>query len=145
MPFSHSLQEYDHDQDALNGVLYDKTKHVLPQWNMTSIVYAFQLNKRGDRINGKLVNGYIEEKRNAKKFLKNPPVLHYVSKPKPWQNGCYHPFSYLYFKYAKKTIHFAQIKSQCVLSYYYAILKHSIIERLSAVKQMVLKTDKTRY
>ena len=25
-----------HDQDALNGVLYDKTVHVMPQWNMTS-------------------------------------------------------------------------------------------------------------
>ena len=134
-----------HDQDALNGVLYDKTLHVLPQWNLTSIAYVYQLDKIGDRIEGKLVCDYAEEKQNAKAHLKDPIILHYVSKPKPWQKGCVHPLYHLYYDYAKKTIHYQGIQMEPAISRYQEVIKKAIAERLSALKQMIVKTDKTRY
>ena len=134
-----------HDQDALNGVLYNKTVHVMPQWNMTSAVYVFQLNKRGDRKNGVLINGYEKEKLNAKKYLKDPCILHYVSKPKPWQIGCEHPLQLLYYDYARQTIHFKDIKQQNKIKRFVAIRKYYLHEWLSAIKQLFVKTDKTRY
>ena len=133
-----------HDQDALNGALYDKTLHVLPQWNMTSAVYVYQLEKRGDRVDGRIVNDYHIEKQNAKEHMKDPFILHYVSKPKPWQHGCTHPLSSMYFKYALKTIYFSHVKQEPLLCRLPYILKTRVKERLSYVKQMIVKTDKTR-
>lgn len=134
-----------HDQDALNGVLYDKTLHVMPQWNMTSIVYAYQLGRRGDRVNGQLVNDYKNEKQNARKFLKSPCILHYVSKPKPWQNGCTHPLYHLYYDYAKKTKYFNGIQPERFHSRFQAIFKQYVSARLSAIKQTFIRSDRTRY
>lgn len=134
-----------HDQDALNGVLFDKTVYVMPQWNMTSAVYVYQLKRRGDRKNGILINGYEKEKENAIKYLHNPFILHYVSKPKPWQDNCIHPLYSMYYAYAKKTINYKTIQPQKFITRFPAILKHNVIERLSAIKQWFVKTDKTRY
>lgn len=134
-----------HDQDALNGALYDKALHVLPQWNMTSAAYVVQLDRRGDRVGGKLVNDYREEKANASAHLKNPFILHYVSKPKPWQKNCVHPLYHLYYDYAKKTIHYNGIKRQNSLTRGWAVAKSRIREIISTAKQTIVKTDKTRY
>lgn len=134
-----------HDQDALNGVLYNKTIHVMPQWNMTSVAYVYQLARRGDRKRGELINGYKNEKKNISEHLHDPYILHYVSKPKPWQKNCVHPLYFMYFDYAKKTIHYQNVKPQSFASRFPAILKHYIKERLSAIKQSFVKTDKTRY
>ena len=133
-----------HDQDTLNAVLYDKTLHLLPQWNMTSSIYVYQLDKRGDSRNGKIVNAYLKEKENALKYFKNPIVLHYVSKPKPWQKDCVHPLYDLYYRYARETIHFSSIKKQSPLSRGWAVLLYGIKERLSALKQHIHRTDCTR-
>lgn len=134
-----------HDQDALNGTLYDKTLHVMPQWNMTSVVYVYQLCRRGDRINGKLINDYASEKRNAKRYLKDPIILHYVSKPKPWQKGCLHPLYHLYYSYAKKTKYFNHIEPEAYLHRFPLLVKLYIEDRLSAIKQFIVRKDKTRY
>ena len=133
-----------HDQDTLNATLYDKTLHVLPQWNMTSAVYVYQLEKRGDMLDGVVVNKYETEKRNAKDHLKDPYILHYVAKPKPWQHGCIHPLSSLYFKYASKTLCFSHVKQESLMYRLPFIIKSRVKERLSSVKQMIVKTDKTR-
>lgn len=134
-----------HDQDALNGVLYDKTVHVMPQWNMTSVLYAYELERRGDRNNGVVINSYEKEKKNARMYLRDPYILHYVSKPKPWQDNCVHPLYAMYYDYAKKTIHFRDIYQQNYFCRFYAVLKQWIKERLSAIKQKIVKLDKTRY
>lgn len=134
-----------HDQDALNGVLYDKTLHLMPQWNMTSAAYAYQLRKKGDRISGKLINDYKIEKANAKKYAKNPYILHYVSKPKPWQKGCVHPLYQLYYDYAKKTKYFCHIMPEPFAYRFPKLLLLFLTNRLSAIKQFFVKTDKTRY
>ena len=71
-----------HDQDALNAVLYNHTFHLLPMWNMTSLVYSYFLSHRGDKKDGKIVNSYELEKKNANKYKENPIIVHFVSKPK---------------------------------------------------------------
>lgn len=134
-----------HDQDALNGTLYNKTKHLLPQWNMTSAVYVYQLNRRGDRIDGKLINDYKDEKQNAFSHLSHPTILHYVSKPKPWQEDCIHPLCQLYYDYAKKTIHYADLKMPSPFHRQIMVVKAKIFDRISAIKQAIKKNDKTRY
>lgn len=133
-----------HDQDALNGVLYDKTLHVLPQWNMISLFYIGSLKRYGDRIEGKLINDYNLEKKNGKKFKDKPIVLHYVSKPKPWNKRCWHPKYDLYYVYAKRTRHFNNLKKDSYIERLPWILKYFLKVKLSSIKQFFVRKDPTR-
>lgn len=133
-----------HDQDTLNAVLYDKCLHILPQWNMSSVAYISYLDKHGDSLNGHIINDYKTEKANIKQFRRNPPILHYVSKPKPWNRNCVHPLYNKYYEYARKTINFSHIKPQPRLSRLPAIVKQYLISLLSEIKQTIVKTDPSR-
>lgn len=133
-----------HDQDVLNAVLYNKTYHLLPMWNMTSLMYSYFLNRRGDRKNGVIINDYKVEKDNVKRYLNNPIVVHYTSKPKPWQKGCIHPFSYLYYRYALKTNEYSYLKEEAVCVKEWHKFLYCLRCHLSFVKQLMVHTDKTR-
>lgn len=133
-----------HDQDTLNAVLYDKTLHIMPQWNMTSITYSFRLSMRGDARNGKVICDYKNEKNNALLNKKNPPVVHYVSKPKPWQRDCVHPLYGLYYDYAAFTLHYNNLKKQSNCSRLKPILLYRVREFFSIIKQSIVHTDKSR-
>lgn len=132
------------DQDILNAVLYDKCLHLLPMWNMTSMAYDPNLKHRGDIKNGKVINDFRVEKNNIKQYKNDPIVLHYVSKPKPWQKGCYHPLSKLYYEYARKTIHFKKIEQESAFFRLIAIWKYRIRCFASNIKQSIKKTDNSR-
>lgn len=132
------------DQDILNAVLYDKCLHIMPMWNMTSMAYDPYLSHRGDSKDGKVINNFKEEKENIRRYKENPIILHYVSKPKPWQKGCYHPLSKLYFDYAKRTLHFNQIKQECWFMRSMAIIRYNIRCFVSNIKQTFNKTDNSR-
>lgn len=132
------------DQDILNAVLYDKCLHLLPMWNMTAMAYDPILKHRGDMKDGIAVNTYNIEKNNIYRYRNNPPILHYVAKPKPWQKGCFHPLSYLYYDYARKTIHYKDLKQDCALNRMLARLKYNIICFASNIKQSIKRTDNTR-
>lgn len=133
-----------HDQDTLNAVLHDKCLHIMPQWNLTNIAYSYRLCDRGDKQDGEIICDYHAEKENAKAYKNNPIVLHYVSHPKPWQKGCVHPQYYLYYKYAKKTIHYSNIEPQSYISRLIPQIKYRIREVLSYIKQSIHQTDKSR-
>lgn len=133
-----------HDQDTLNAVLFDKCMHILPQWNMTSVAYISQLDKRGDSKEDRIINDYKQEKENIKKYRYDPIVLHYVSKPKPWQKNCVHPLYHLYYDYARKTLHFRDIQKQNPISRHLAMLIHHIRNVGSDIKQFIHKTDPAR-
>lgn len=133
-----------HDQDTLNAVLYDKCYHLLPMWNMTSINYIIDLKSRGDARDGVIINDYCMEKENTFQYRKDPIVLHYVSKPKPWQKNCFHPLYYLYFHYARKTIHYNKLEPQNNVVLFFARMRFNCICLLSAIKQRVYKTDLSR-
>lgn len=133
-----------HDQDTLNAVLYAKTKHLLPMWNMTTLLYTAGLNGRGDKRNGIIINDYLKEKINAEHFKKTPPILHFVSKPKPWNRNCIHPLYHLYYDYAAKTCNFSKIKPQSFLTRLPSILMAETKARGSELKQFFIKNDPTR-
>lgn len=133
-----------HDQDTLNAVLFDKCLHIPPQWNMTSLAYAPQLNKRGDSKNGMVINDYKEEKENIRKHKANPIILHYVSRPKPWQKNCVHPLYYLYYEYARKTIHYKDIPKQNSFIRYLAVFVYQLRSLITVVNQTIHKTDPSR-
>ena len=133
-----------HDQDTLNAVLHKKCLRLPSQWNMTSAAYMFQIAKRGDKRNGVIIEDYALEKESAYKYRKNPIVIHYVSKPKPWSKNCVHPLYHLYYDYAKKTINYSNIKKQDDFSRSIAVLKDWGKNVISAIKQSIKKTDLTR-
>lgn len=99
-----------HDQDALNAVLYDKSFTLPCKWNMLHYFFYPDSKTIKGVFNGKLINDYSEYKKQLIKDRKKPTVIHYVSKPKPWQDRCMHPFIKEYFKYAKKTVFFNALK-----------------------------------
>lgn len=132
------------DQDVLNGVLHNRSIHILPQWNMTSACFVYELSKRGDKRNGKVINDYAAAKRNIRERGMNPCIVHYVSKPKPWSDNCVHPLYHLYYEYASKTIHFNYLKPQKKSERQRAIRRDKLHSLLSAIKQRICKTDPTR-
>jgi lipopolysaccharide biosynthesis glycosyltransferase len=127
-----------HDQDTLNAVLHDQTLHLMPQWNMTSGIYAPGYHRQVDRQNGQIVNDYATEKNNALAHKRHPLILHYVAKPKPWQPGCTHPLCMLYYHYACQTIHFAHIKPQSPLARWWAAWRYNATMRLSLLRHDLL-------
>lgn len=133
-----------HDQDTLNAVLYDKCLHIMPQWNMTSLTFSLFLSSRGDRRNGVILNTYDKEKINIKQHVKDPIVVHYVSRPKPWNNGCVHPLYSLYYRYARKTIHYKNIKPQNEVTRRMLMYKDYFRQAFSYFKQAIIRTDLTR-
>lgn len=141
---SHSDSIKYHDQDTLNAVLYEKCYHIMPQWNMTSFAYSLFIDSRGDKRDGRIINEYKAEKQNIKHYRKNPIVLHYVSKPKPWNNDCVHPLYALYYKYARMTIHYMNLKPQNEFSRRFVMYKDLLRQVCSYFKQNINKTDLTR-
>lgn len=99
-----------HDQDALNAVLYNKSFTLPCKWNMLHFFFFPDSRTIRGVFNGDLVNNYSEYKNQLKYNRKNPTVIHFVSKPKPWQVGCVHPFVKEYYNYAKKTNSFSILK-----------------------------------
>jgi len=132
------------DQDILNGVLHDRSIHILPQWNMTSACYVIDLDKRGDKRKGVVINDYAAAKKNIHERRMSPCIIHYVSKPKPWSENCVHPLYHLYYKYAKKTLHYNHLEPQDEKKRQRAVRKNIFRNILSAIKQRFYKTDPTR-
>lgn len=79
-----------HDQDVLNAVLYAETKVLDPTWNF-----------REHFMNGKQYT--YPSKVNYSELPENPIVVHFVSKPKPWEYFCNHPYRKEYYKYLDLT------------------------------------------
>lgn len=132
------------DQDVLNAVLHDKCIHILPQWNMTSACYASEMERRGDKRKGVIINDYREYKDNIKSKSMSPNIVHYVSKPKPWSDNCVHPLYHLYYDYAKQTLHYNHLKPQDEKERKKAVRAFKFRSLLSAIKQRIHKTDLSR-
>lgn len=139
---NYSKLQYN-DQDVLNGVLHDKCVHLMPQWNMFPLMFDSRLNKRGDSRGGVVINEYLEEKANAINDRKNPHIVHYIAKPKPWDKGCVSKCYYLYYMYAKKTLNFKDIQPQSCLIHEYNMFKYDLKVFVSNIKQSIHKTDKS--
>lgn len=92
-----------HEQDALNGLLYDKCLRISCRWNMMSGFFMKNLKSIHDILNGNIINDYAALKKEIATEIYDPAVVHFVSKPKPWDPGCYHPYKNEYYKYLSYT------------------------------------------
>lgn len=92
-----------HDQDALNGVLYDRCLPLPIKWNMLTIFFMKRTLALNDIDGGLVINNYNEYKKQILLDINDPSVIHFVSKPKPWDAMCDHPYRREYFKYLNYT------------------------------------------
>ena len=99
-----------HDQDALNAVLHNTVLRLPCKWNMISFFFEEYVFSYVGLIGDVIVSDYSDYKESLQKDIKNPFVIHYVSKPKPWDDNCLHPYVYEYFKYAQCTLNYKSIK-----------------------------------
>jgi lipopolysaccharide biosynthesis glycosyltransferase len=82
----------DHDQDGLNGVLAGQWGELDPRWNQMPRIYSYSSWEDSP---------YDRESYNA--LLHDPYIIHYTTPPKPWQRGCLHPATNLFFQYLDQT------------------------------------------
>lgn len=92
-----------HDQDALNGVLFDQCVQLPIKWNMLTIFFMKTTLSINDFDKGVVINDYNEYKKQILLVKDDPTVIHFVSKPKPWDALCDHPYQSEYFKYLSLT------------------------------------------
>jgi lipopolysaccharide biosynthesis glycosyltransferase len=85
-----------HDQDTLNAVLYKETLPLECKWN----VLPFFL---GEELKEYTFPKFIEYFKEVETVKANPSVVHFVSKPKPWEYGCNNVWKSEYFKYLDLT------------------------------------------
>lgn len=85
-----------HDQDVLNAILYNKTICISPVWNMLT---EFYVSKEKD-INCGCTSFTASE---IEEYQKKAIIIHFVSRPKPWEYACNHPLRYEYYKYLQLT------------------------------------------
>lgn len=87
-----------HDQDVLNATLYGKVKMLDCKWNMLT---PFFMRGVCDYSNSKCSNYVMDI---LTKYLHNPAIVHFASKPKAWEWACSHPFKRDYYKYLDMTV-----------------------------------------
>lgn len=85
-----------HDQDVLNVTLQNSVLGVSPIWNMQNGIYFFK---------GEVLNcGYYKYSYDELKcVISQTVIIHFVSRPKPWEYGCNHPLCIEYFNYLERT------------------------------------------
>lgn len=86
-----------HDQDTLNAVLASSVKTLDCKWNtltifLTEAIFSFTA-PRCIAYREQILSG----------TGKNPIVVHFVSRPKPWEWSCSHPFKKDYYFYLDRT------------------------------------------
>ena len=85
-----------HDQDVLNALFYDLALVLPCKWNYLSLF----LNKNLKQKDFPSSCQYISEL-CASDF--EPSIVHFVSKPKPWDFGCDNPYTKEYYYYLSGT------------------------------------------
>lgn len=79
-----------HDQDVLNATLCKETLVIDYIWNYRECFFDGKKYDYPQRVRYNMCN-------------KKPVIIHFVSKPKPWDYACMHPYRKLYYKYLNGT------------------------------------------
>jgi lipopolysaccharide biosynthesis glycosyltransferase len=116
-----------HDQDALNAILYNKAFVLSCKWNMLHFFFYPDSRTINGTFEGRVINTYSDYKKQLIYNRRNPIVIHFVSKPKPWQEGCVHPYVKEYYNYAKKTKTYSALKEPKWTFTNIAILSHQAV------------------
>lgn len=79
------------DQDAFNVVCKDKWKPLHPKYNVQSFMFDMKVD----------ANTYTLE--DVQDAVKNPVILHYTGRSKPWEYMTFHPRKRMYYQYLAET------------------------------------------
>lgn len=112
-----------HDQDILNAVLHREVVHVSPLYNMDLSYITEDEAQNYDLSFDKLLTIFM-----------NPVVVHYVSRPKPWEYACNHPYCGEYFKYLDKTANAGWRPAFCLNN----AIKYILKPKLQRVRNILL-------
>ena len=93
---NHQEQIISHDQDVLNALFHGKALPISCRWNFTPLFDSYKYKKY------KFPNIYSRfiEERKSKDF--KPVIIHFASKPKPWDYGCLSSYRGYYYEYLDK-------------------------------------------
>jgi lipopolysaccharide biosynthesis glycosyltransferase len=80
-----------HDQDGLNKILFDKVKKLPVKWNQQVGIYCCKPNFIRSVFPGM----------DLEKTTKNPVIVHFNGKEKPWNYVSLHPFTKMFKYYLK--------------------------------------------
>lgn len=80
------------DMDALNFVLLKNWGELDPRWNQIPVVFNFKSWRDSPYTEEELFN-----------VINDPFIIHYGSKPKPWDYRCNHPRKSLWHNYLNQT------------------------------------------
>ena len=81
-----------HDQDALNGVLWNEWRELDPRWNQMRQILEVK-SASDSPFDPVTFRAVVEE----------PFIIHYSSGDKPWRFGCRHPAAERFFRYLDRT------------------------------------------
>ena len=101
--FIHKDTIHFHDQDVLNGVLFDKCIMLPCKWNMLNAFFLKSTLRINDINEEIIINDYSEYKKQILINKDDPVVIHFASTPKPWNIGCRHPYKNEYYHYLQYT------------------------------------------
>ncbi|WP_268246947.1 glycosyltransferase family 8 protein [Kushneria pakistanensis] len=83
------------DQDALNIVFQSRWQRLPLEWNFQPGIWRRSEKKQYGPV-GTTSSDY-------KKALKNPAIIHFLARRKPWRYGCIHPLKKVYLDYLKQS------------------------------------------
>ena len=85
--YLHSNKEkiVNHDQDVLNVVCGKKTKMLSFTWNCMNGFLMTSFLKKTDKIS-------LIYTKDLEEIIRDPAVLHFAFRPKPWEIICIHPY-----------------------------------------------------
>jgi lipopolysaccharide biosynthesis glycosyltransferase len=127
-----------HDQDALNLVLHKMRLPLSPQWNMMYPYFTYNLTKQIFSVteNENIKNYYAI----IKKEIIDPTIVHYSSRPKPWELNCYHPWQSDYYNYAKLSLSFQNVYRPSFVNIFFSRMKKDIFNFLFYIKLLFYKS-----
>ena len=127
-----------HDQDALNFVLHSRII-LSPKWNMLYPYFIFgRENIKDLKFNWNELN-IAEFIAKLTKEKKDPTIIHYSSKPKPWEEYCYHPWRNEYYKYALKSTNYKNIFKPNTIKSHFASVKQVVHNALYVLKCKLIR------
>jgi lipopolysaccharide biosynthesis glycosyltransferase len=104
------------DQEVLNKVFHGDVVFMPLNWN--TILFTPKTRKRYFKMLKKYGAKYCYTDEEIDSSVKQPFIIHFASKKKPWMFGCCHPFRKLYWKYLKRTPFYSAVR----IRYYWHII-----------------------
>ena len=132
--FIHTYQTkiISHDQDVLNALFYGETLPISCMWNFTPL---FESNKYKRFHFPTKYSRFIDE-RNSKDF--KPVIIHFASKPKPWDYGCQSSYRIYYYENLDKGYWGESVPNRNIMNW----IKFNFINK---IKDLILEYDFTGY